>query len=41
MDKQADALLLCLADIMKLEEETARESSPELKEALVIVDSLS
>ena len=41
LDEQADDLLVCLADIMKLEEEAARESSPELKEALVIIDSLS
>ena len=38
---QADNLLFVLADICKLEEENARESSPELREALVIVDSLS
>lgn len=36
---QIDNLLLCLADIFKLEEENASESSQELKEALVIVDS--
>jgi len=39
MDTQVDNLLLGLADIFKLEEENACESSPELKEALVIVDS--
>jgi hypothetical protein len=38
---QADDLLLALADICKLEEENARESSPALREALVIVDALS
>jgi len=36
---QVDSLLICLADIFKLEEENASESSPELREALVIVDS--
>jgi len=41
MDSQVDSLLLCLADIFKLEEENASESSPELREALVIVDSQS
>ncbi len=41
MDSQVDNLLLCLADIFKLEEENASESSPELREALVIVDSRS
>ncbi|MCX5704094.1 MAG: hypothetical protein NT066_06370, partial [Candidatus Omnitrophica bacterium] len=41
MDSQIDNLLLCLADIFKLEEENASESSPELREALVIVDSQS
>ncbi len=34
----ADNILLCLADICKLEEENAFETSPELREALVIVD---
>lgn len=37
----ADNLLLCLVDILKLEEENASESSSELREALVIVDSQS
>jgi len=41
MNSQVDNLLLCLADIFKIEEENASESSPELKEALVIVDSQS
>ncbi|MDD2679998.1 MAG: hypothetical protein PHO03_04290, partial [Candidatus Omnitrophica bacterium] len=41
MNSQADSLLLCLADIFRLEEENASESSPELREALVIVDSRS
>jgi len=36
---QADSLLLCISDIFKLEEENASESSSELREALVIVDS--
>lgn len=36
-----DSLLLSLADIFKLEEENALESSPELREALVIVDAHS
>ena len=38
---RADNLLLCLIDICKLEEENAYEASPELREALVIVDSIS
>ncbi|MFA5311235.1 MAG: hypothetical protein WC355_02865 [Candidatus Omnitrophota bacterium] len=37
----ADNLLLSLVDILKLEEENACESQPELREALVIVDSIS
>lgn len=41
INSQVDSLLLCLADIFRLEEENASESSPELREALVIVDSLS
>lgn len=41
MNSQADNLLLCLVDIFKLEEENTIESSPELREALVIVDSQS
>jgi len=41
MNSQVDGLLLCIADIFKLEEENANESSPELREALVIVDSRS
>jgi len=40
INSQADSLLLCLADTFKLEEENASESSTELREALVIVDSL-
>ncbi|MFA5096668.1 MAG: hypothetical protein WC478_04950, partial [Candidatus Omnitrophota bacterium] len=36
---QADNLLLCLIDIYKLEEENGYESEPELREALVIVDT--
>ncbi|MFH0935953.1 MAG: hypothetical protein V1828_03775 [Candidatus Omnitrophota bacterium] len=36
---RADNLLLCLIDICKLQEESACESSPEFREALVIVDS--
>ncbi|MCX5695490.1 MAG: hypothetical protein NTW18_02340 [Candidatus Omnitrophica bacterium] len=35
-----DNLLLCLVDICKLEEQNAFETSPELREALAIVDSL-
>ncbi|MFA5092822.1 MAG: radical SAM protein [Candidatus Omnitrophota bacterium] len=35
----ADNLLLCLVDILRLEEDNASESSAELKEALIIVDS--
>ncbi len=38
---QIDNLLLCLAGIFKLEEINASESSSELKESLVIVDSQS
>lgn len=34
----ADDLLACIGDILKLEEETAKESSVELKEALVLAD---
>jgi hypothetical protein len=41
MNSQAESLLLCLVDIFKLEEENVSESSPELREALVIVDSQS
>ncbi|MDD5130507.1 MAG: hypothetical protein PHS66_05610 [Candidatus Omnitrophica bacterium] len=41
INSYADNLLLCLADILKLEEENASESSPALKEALVIVNSQS
>jgi len=41
ISSRADNLLLCLIDICKLEEENAYETSPELREALVIVDSLS
>jgi hypothetical protein len=37
----ADNLLLCLADICKLQEQNAFETSKELKEALVIVDSMA
>jgi hypothetical protein len=40
INSYADNLLLCVADILKLEED-ASESSPELKEALAIVDSQS
>jgi hypothetical protein len=39
MNSQSDSLLVCLADIFKLEEANASESAPELREALVIVDS--
>ncbi|MFH0763346.1 MAG: hypothetical protein V1925_05625, partial [Candidatus Omnitrophota bacterium] len=39
MSEHQDSLLLCLLDICKLEEENAVESSPELREALVIVSS--
>ncbi|MDI6606222.1 MAG: hypothetical protein QME65_03660 [Candidatus Omnitrophota bacterium] len=35
----ADGLLLCFIDICNLQEENAYESSPEFREALVIVDS--
>jgi len=41
INSHADGLLLCLVDILKMEEENASESSPQLKEALVIVDSQS
>ncbi|MFA5092823.1 MAG: hypothetical protein WC543_02620 [Candidatus Omnitrophota bacterium] len=41
LSSQSGDLLLCLGDIFKLEEENASESSPELKEALIIVDSQS
>jgi len=41
MNSYVDNLLLCLADIFKLEEENASESSFDLREALVIVDSQS
>lgn len=34
----ADTVLLCVADILKLEEDNVIESSPELREALVMVD---
>jgi phosphomannomutase/glucose-6-phosphate isomerase len=34
-----DSLLLCLTDTFKLEEENALESSPELREALVVVEA--
>lgn len=34
----ADDLLACIGDILKLEEEVAKESSSELKEALVLAD---
>jgi hypothetical protein len=35
----ADELLLCFINICKLQEENATETSPLLREALVIVDS--
>ncbi len=38
IDIRTDELLVCLADIFKLEEESLTESSPELKESLVILD---
>lgn len=38
---RVDNLLLCLIDICKLQEENVTESSPELREALAIVDSIS
>ncbi|MFA5093389.1 MAG: hypothetical protein WC543_05580, partial [Candidatus Omnitrophota bacterium] len=38
---EANGLLLCLVDVLKLQEDNASESSTELKEALVIVDSQS
>jgi hypothetical protein len=41
MNSQVNSLLLCLADIFRLEEENASGSSPELREALAIVDSQS
>lgn len=41
INSQIDSLLLCIVDTLKLEEENALESSPELREALVIVDSIS
>ncbi|MFH1397256.1 MAG: hypothetical protein ABIH27_01725 [Candidatus Omnitrophota bacterium] len=41
INSQIDNLLLCLVDTFKLEEENALESSAELREALVIVDSIS
>lgn len=39
ISQRADNLLLCLIDICKLQEESACGSSPEFREALVIVDS--
>jgi len=39
MNKRISEILACLADICKLQEEMVCESSPELREALVIVDS--
>lgn len=39
INARADNLLLCFIDICKLQEEGACESSPEFREALVIVDS--
>ncbi len=41
INSQIDNLLLCLVDTLKLEEENASESSAELREALVIIDSIS
>jgi hypothetical protein len=39
LDKRVDGLLACLVDICRLEEELVAESSPGLKEVLVIVDT--
>jgi len=39
INSQIDNLLLCLGDMLKLEEENGYESSPELREAIVIIDS--
>ena len=36
---RADEMIICLTDIFRLEEESLTESSPELKEAIVILDS--
>lgn len=41
INSRAEDLLLCVQDILKLEEENASVSSAALKEALVIVDSQS
>jgi len=41
MNVHMDELLLCLADICKLQEDEAKPMSPDLKEALVIVDAYS
>jgi len=38
---RADHLLFCLADICRLQEENADESTPEFKRALVIADALA
>lgn len=39
INSYSNSLLSCIANILKLEEENSSESSPELREALVIVDS--
>ncbi|MGE5308546.1 MAG: 2-phospho-L-lactate transferase CofD family protein [Deltaproteobacteria bacterium] len=38
---QLEEILLCLSDILKLEEENAQETSPEIRKALAIADSQS
>ncbi|HAH22147.1 MAG TPA: hypothetical protein DCL49_14765, partial [Candidatus Omnitrophica bacterium] len=39
MEKKQDDLLVCLAEIYRLAEEENLETSPELRESLVIVDT--
>jgi hypothetical protein len=39
INSRADEIMICLADIFRLEEETLTKSSPEIKESLVIIDS--
>ncbi|MFA6217518.1 MAG: hypothetical protein WDL87_07735 [Candidatus Omnitrophota bacterium] len=40
LNKRMNDLLLCLVDICRLEEENVSESAPELREALVILDTV-
>jgi len=39
INSYAEEIIICLADIFKLEEESLTRSSPEIKESLVILDS--